>query len=142
MAWQIWLAIAIALVIAEIFSLTFYLVLFAIGALGAALFQALGLSLSYQVGIFVVLSIILAIFVQPLLKRTFVFNHQERPSNADALIGQRGYVTEEVTGDRGLVKINGEIWSARTLNGQTLAAGTPVQVIRVEGTKLLVQEGK
>ncbi|BCV21406.1 NfeD family protein [Moorella sp. Hama-1] len=140
MAWQIWVAIAIALVIAEIFSLTFYLILFAVGALGAALSQALGLSLSYQVGIFVVISIILAVFVQPILKRTFVVNHQGRPSNTDALVGQRGYVAEEVTGDRGLVKVNGETWSARSLDGQILAPGTLVEVIRVEGAKLLVKE--
>ncbi|QGP93625.1 hypothetical protein MGLY_30450 [Neomoorella glycerini] len=139
MAWQVWVAIAIALIVAEIFSLTFYLILFAIGAFGAALVQALGLSLSYQVGIFVVISIILAVFVQPILKRTFVLNHQGRLSNAEALVGQRGYVTGEVTVDRVLVKVNGETWSARSLDGQTLAPGTPVQVVRVEGATLLVK---
>ncbi|MDN5325913.1 MAG: hypothetical protein PWP41_609 [Moorella sp. (in: firmicutes)] len=142
MAWQIWVAIAIALIIAEIFTLTFYLILFAAGALGAALAMALGLPLAFQVGVFVVISVTLAVFVQPILKRTLVLNHQGRPSNTGALIGQQGYVVEEVTADRGLVRVNGEVWSARSLDGQILNAGAPVRVVQVEGAKLLVKDAK
>lgn len=137
MAWQIWIVIAILLIIAELFSLTFYLFLFAAGAFGAALIQAMGLPLAYQVVTFAVISIVLVVFVQPFLKRTI--KHQGRLSNAEALVGQIGNVTEEITGESGLVKVSGEIWTARSLDNRVFLVGTNVMVAKVEGAKLLVK---
>ena len=139
MTWQLWVGIAFILVIAEIFSLTFYLILFAIGAFAAAVVQAGGLSLAWQIMTFVVLSLVLTYFLQPILKRTFI-DHQGRPSNVDAMVGLRGYADEEVNDEHGLVKVEKEVWSARSFDGKPIPAGTPVEVVRVEGVKLIVKQ--
>ncbi|NPV90235.1 MAG: NfeD family protein [Firmicutes bacterium] len=139
MSWLWWIAIAIVLVIAEVFSLTFYLILLALGALAAAAAQAIGLSLNWQLAIFVVVSLVLTGYLQPILKRSFI-EHQGRPSNIDAIIGLKGYVTETVTDEHGLVKIDKEVWSARGLDGQTIEVGTQVEVVRIEGVKLMVRK--
>lgn len=137
MTWQFWLAMALILVIAELFSLTFYLILFALGAVMAAVAQAVGLGLGFQIAAFIVISLVLTVYLQPILKRTFVI-HQGRTSNVDALVGQKGYVTDAVADDRGLVKVGHEVWSARSEDGQMIPPGTLVEVARVEGVKLIV----
>ncbi|MDH7479412.1 MAG: NfeD family protein [Syntrophomonadaceae bacterium] len=139
MTWQLWLALALILVIAELFSLTFYLILFALGAVVAAAAQAVGLGLGFQLSAFATISLVLTVYLQPILKRTFVI-HQGRTSNVEALVGQKGYVTEAVADDRGLVKIDREVWSARSGDGQVIPPGTPVEVARIEGVKLIVNK--
>lgn len=139
MTWEYWIAIAFALFIAEIFSFTFYLILFAVSALGAAAVQALGFSLGWQIIVFVVLSLLLTIFLRPILKKTFIIKQTDHASNMDALAGQSGVVVETITNDQGLVRVNKEIWSARSIEGQAIEVGSRITVVKVEGVKLIVK---
>ena len=52
------------------------------------------------------------------------------------LEGREGVAVSDLDPE-GVVRIQGEAWSARSLNG-TIRAGTPVQVIRAEGVRLEV----
>jgi membrane protein implicated in regulation of membrane protease activity len=64
------------------------------------------------------------------------------PTNIDALIGQRGLVTQAVLEHQpGQVRVRDEVWRARPTKGETgeLAAGTEVMVEGVEGVTLLVR---
>ena len=64
------------------------------------------------------------------------------PTNTDALIGQRGLVTQSV-GEHapGQVRVRDEVWRARPAKDEVgaLAAGTEVTVEGVEGVTLLVR---
>ncbi len=51
-------------------------------------------------------------------------------------VGAEG-VAVGVLGPEGIVRVNGENWSAVAVNG-TVPAGSPVQVLRIEGVKLEV----
>ena len=53
-----------------------------------------------------------------------------------ALEGREGVAVNELDPD-GVVRVQGEDWSARSLNGP-VRAGTPVQVIRADGVRLEV----
>ena len=56
-----------------------------------------------------------------------------------ALVGASAVVVERVDAHGGRVKIGGEIWSARTLDGeQVLEPGTNVQVAEIQGATALV----
>lgn len=57
-------------------------------------------------------------------------------------IGQKGVVKEEITdsNDLGLVKVNGQIWSA--ISDVQIKKGNKVEVVAVSGSKLIVKKVK
>ena len=63
---------------------------------------------------------------------------EKKPSTgAEALIGREARVIEDLT-PRGIVKLDGELWRAKCVNG-IAKAGERVRVVKIEGTKLLVE---
>jgi membrane-bound serine protease (ClpP class) len=57
-----------------------------------------------------------------------------------ALVGQRAVVREPLE-PSGLVSLQGELWTARTV-GAAIPAGAEVEVLAVEGLRLVVREAK
>jgi membrane protein implicated in regulation of membrane protease activity len=58
-----------------------------------------------------------------------------------ALAGAPALVLERVDANSGLVKLRGEIWTARSYQpDHVIQPGTHVQVIEIEGATALVQE--
>jgi membrane protein implicated in regulation of membrane protease activity len=56
-----------------------------------------------------------------------------------ALVGKKAVVLEEVTDSGGLIKLAGEVWSARTFDeNQVIAPGTLVDVMEIEGATAIV----
>jgi membrane protein implicated in regulation of membrane protease activity len=56
-----------------------------------------------------------------------------------ALVGKKAVVLEEVTGTQGLIKLSGEVWSARALDeDQVIPVGTAVDVMEIEGATAIV----
>jgi membrane protein implicated in regulation of membrane protease activity len=52
----------------------------------------------------------------------------------EALEGSHGTVLEEVDADRGMIKIDGELWQARSFDGnEKYLPGERVRVLRVRG---------
>jgi membrane protein implicated in regulation of membrane protease activity len=66
-------------------------------------------------------------------------NEPNKPSNADALMGRTGRVTEEIkAGASGYVQIDGDLWKA--VSNSDIAVGTTVRVIGRESTILTVEQ--
>ena len=63
------------------------------------------------------------------------------PTNSDRLIGDTAVVTETIDNleAKGAVKVQGQVWSARSENGEVIPENTPVTVVRIEGVKLIVK---
>ena len=60
-----------------------------------------------------------------------------------ALIGQRGVVLEAVGAESGLVKLKGEVWSARSFDPHhTIEAGRHVDVVQIDGATAVVYESE
>jgi membrane protein implicated in regulation of membrane protease activity len=56
-----------------------------------------------------------------------------------ALAGKKAMVIEEVTGTQGLVKLSGEVWSARALDeNEVIPVGAAVEVMEIEGATAIV----
>ncbi len=67
--------------------------------------------------------------MRPVALRYLHRGDSKRRSNADALIGQHGVVSEDIApGEFGRVAIDGDDWKARSTSPTTLAAGTRVVV--------------
>lgn len=126
--WQVWLVIGLACLIAELVSGGFFLMCFAIGA-GAAALTALAGGLVVQTVVFVVVTVASIYYVRPFAVKYLHEDKDVRPSNADAVIGRTGTVTETIAeGGYGRVAIDGDDWKAQTTAAATLPAGSRVKV--------------
>ena len=135
--WVVWLVIAGALLVAELFTLTFVLGLLAGAAALTAGAAALDLPVAAQVGVFAVASGLGYALVRP-----FERLHQRTPAlttGTAALGGRRAVVTEEVTALSGRVSLGGESWAARALTpGVAMPVGSAVVVSAVDGATVVV----
>jgi membrane protein implicated in regulation of membrane protease activity len=137
-AW-LWLAVGVALAIAEMFTSTFVLLMFAAGAIAAAAVAAVGLPLWVQALVFGIVSTAALAGVRPLIQRHLHRNSDSAPVGLAAIEGAAGLVLERVDADHGLVKIDGEMWTARPYDAtQVIEAGERIRVIEIKGATALV----
>ncbi|GAA3563658.1 NfeD family protein [Amycolatopsis ultiminotia] len=135
----IWLIIGIVLMIAEVLSGDFVLIMLGIGALLAAGSDALTGSILIDLAVFAVSSVGLVALARPALKRRFL-GGSGVSTGTDALIGARAVVVSTVDYDAGQVKIGGEVWSARAVHEAQppIAPGTKVTVVEISGATAVV----
>ena len=138
--WQVWAIVAILCLILELFSGDFFILCFAIGAAVSLVCALVGASLTLQIIIFAVCSVLSLLFVRPVALRWFHRNDPDRASNAEALLGREGRVSEAiVAGGYGRVAIDGDDWKATSAEGCAIAQGTVVRVVSMESIILTVE---
>jgi membrane protein implicated in regulation of membrane protease activity len=138
MPWVVWLVAAVVLGVAEAFTLTLAFGLLAAAALVAAVVAGLGGSLFAQVLAFAVAGGVGLLIVRPIAKRQMSHPSLVREGSY-ALIGKKAVVIEEVTGTQGLIKLSGEVWSARALDeDHVIPVGATVDVMEIEGATAIV----
>jgi len=136
--WQTWLSIGLLLAAAELATVDFTLLMLAVGALAGCLVAALGLNVVVQVIVAATVSVSLLGFVRPSIARRLHAGPTLK-SGPEALVGKDGLVLERVTAHNGRVKLQGEIWSARALDGDSvIEPGSRVSVVRIEGATAVV----
>ena len=137
--WQVWAVVAIVCLILELSSGDFFIICFSIGAVFALISAVVGLNIYWQLFIFAVFSLLSVLFVRPVALRYLHKNEPNKPSNADALMGRTGRVTEEIKAcASGYVQIDGDLWKA--VSNSDIAVGTTVRVIGRESTILTVKQ--
>lgn len=141
-AYQIWLIIAILLLIFEICSATFGAICFAIGAGFSALAAGLGANLTWQIVIFAVVSLLTFVFLRPVVMRFLERKSKDVKTNADALIGRKGVVSERIdaTQHTGRVAIDGDDWKAVSDDGSVIEKGTTVEIVKLDSIIVTVKQ--
>ena len=112
---------------------------FAAGALAAAVFSLFSDNLLMQLLVFFAVSAICLLITRPLASK--VVEVKKIPTNADRLIGKTATVTEDIdpiTG-KGRVVVTGDSWSAVTPDDTALTKGSTVQILKIDGVKLVVE---
>lgn len=111
---------------------------FALGALGALAAAAASAPVIVQIVVFLGVSFLTLLLVRPLAQR-FV-NDRKVATNADRVIGREAVVTEDIDNiqGKGRVSISGADWTARTEDDRPIPSGSKVQVLRIEGVKVIV----
>jgi len=138
--WLIWVIISILCLILELSSGDFFILCFAIGAAVSAILAGCGLSLTWQIVAFAVVSALSLLLVRPALIRKLHKPQRERLSNADAMIGQVGRVSEPiVAGGYGRVAIDGDDWKSTSVDGVAIDKGTRVRVVKMDSIILTVE---
>ncbi len=139
--WQLWAIVAVICLILELSSGDFFIICFSIGAVFAAIAAALSLSFYWQLALFTLFSVIAIFTVRPLALRYLHKNDPNRASNADALLGRTGRVTEEIPADgTGYVQIDGDLWRAVSSNKTAIKQGVSVRIVGRESTIVTVEE--
>ena len=137
-SWLWWLIAAVGLGIPLVVTAMPEFGMFAVGAVAAAVVAGVGGGITAQVLVFVVVSVALIAVVRPIANR----NAKQRPelrSGVDALKGRQAVVLERVDENGGRIKLNGEIWSARSLDtGQVFEPGQKVDVAEIQGATAVV----
>ena len=135
----IWLIAAVALVVLEFATYQLVCIWFAAGAVFALFISLLNVPFSVQLAVFVLASCLALILSRPLARR--IMTGRKTRTNADAVIGAEGVVTEAVDNLRGAGRVSamGLSWSARSESGEPIAEKQPVRVIAIEGVKLIVR---
>ena len=138
--WQVWGIIAVLCLILELSSGDFFIICFSIGALFAIVAAVLGLSIYWQIFIFAVFSLLAIFTVRPIALRWLHKNEPNKPSNADALLGRTGRVTEAIPANgTGYVQIDGDQWRAVSSTKTPIDKDTTVRVVGRESTIITVE---
>ena len=116
--WQLWTVLAVGCLIMELVSGGFFIICFSVG-------------LGLQVFAFVVFSALSIFLVRPFALK---YLHDDKPapvSNADAIIGRIGRVSETITaGHFGRVAIDGDDWKAQaSTTKHDISVGQLVKVV-------------
>jgi membrane protein implicated in regulation of membrane protease activity len=136
----IWLIAAAALGVAEMLTTTLALGLVAVGAVAAAVTEAVGASPLAQLVVFVAVSLAGIVLIRPVALRRLRGRTTFRTGTA-ALVGQTGYVLADVSPQSGRIRIGGEEWSARPYDEiSVIPAGSTVDVLQIKGATALVHQ--
>jgi membrane protein implicated in regulation of membrane protease activity len=138
--WAIWMIVAAALAGVEVFSLTFLFGPLAVAALLAALVAALGAGPIFQIAVFVGAAIASLAVLRPIAIAHVRTAIPARTGTA-ALVGQTAVVLETVDANGGQIKLAGEVWSARSYDGdRVFEPGQRVSVLEIRGATALVSD--
>lgn len=142
-AWILWLILGVILMVAEMFTLGFFLFWFGLGALAAALVGFVGLGFAWQFMAFATVSIVLTAMSRTIFVRYLPGGEGDTiKSNIDSLPGQIGTVTTASGGalKESAVRVYGSTWTAYPIDGETdLAEGEKVEVVEVRGSSIYVR---
>jgi membrane protein implicated in regulation of membrane protease activity len=136
----IWLVLAAALLVGEMLTAGFFLIVFGIGAIGAALVAGFGGSQLWQWLTFVVVSALTFAGTRRFADRVHK-GSEDSNVGAERFEGMQVRVLKSVdnAASEGMVKVEGGEWRADSADGRVIEAGQLVEIIRVEGAHLIVR---
>ena len=139
----VWLAVIAVALLIEIVTLDLVSIWFSFGALIPFILAAVGgIAIEIQIAIFVVVSALLIIFIRKYAQK-LLFKNMDAKTNVDSLIGKKFKMLETTDFEKnGSLKINDVIWTAVGENSEQIKQGAIVEVVKVDGNKLIVKEVK
>ncbi|MBQ8749557.1 MAG: NfeD family protein [Clostridia bacterium] len=136
MLW-VWIGVIAVAMILEAVSLDMTSIWFAVGGICGLIFWACGLDIVWQIVIFVIVSGLCIAFLRRITKR--LISKPTVATNIDKLIGTNTKLIEPMTDDQlGAVKLNGIVYSVKSVQGGSYEVGTQVSVVQIDGNKLIV----
>lgn len=139
----LWIIVLIAAIAIEVATMGLTTIWFSGGALIAMIIELLHGSISLQIIVFLIVSLILLYFTRPIAVK--YFNRERTSTNLDSLIGKRAVVTSAIHNlhETGQVMVEGKEWSARSKDSEvTFEKDSIVQIVSIKGVKLIVEASK
>ncbi|MFP5359040.1 MAG: NfeD family protein [Actinomycetes bacterium] len=138
--WLWWFIGAMVLGAIELFTLDLLFVMLAGGAVAGGLAAMLGAPWWLSAIIALAVSGALIGLLRPFLLQSLRTKGEGAPlTNTAALVGRDAWALDEVTVTAGRVKLNGEVWTARTEDGAPpVREGSRARVVRIDGAIAVV----
>ncbi len=139
--WVFWLIAAGIFFIIEMATIGFLVFWLGIGALLAMVTSFITDNIFIQALVFVITSTLLLIFTRPLVNK-FIKIPKEIKTNAYSIIGKKGIVISKINNIEGTgqIKMDGEIWSAKSATDEDIPENTEVEIVEIDGVKAVVKE--
>ena len=133
-----WLGISIIMTIVEGLTLGLTTVWLAIAGLVCMILAFFIPSVSLQILVFLILSIVMLVFTRPFAVNKLKLGREK--TNADRLVGMNGIVLKPIKWDEpGQVKVGGQIWTARPDSAaEVFETDQEVRILKIEGVTLIV----
>ena len=145
-AWFFWIIVAVLAFAFEAATVGLVSVWFGIGATLTAVFAAAGNKafggsgwfLPAQFIMFIIISGLFLYLTRPLAAKLV---KRSNATNAAAIIGKKGVVTEEINNIEGTgqIKINGNIWTAKSESGDVIEKDKIVIIKNISGVSAMVE---
>lgn len=133
-----WLALVVIFTLIEIFTMGLTTLWFALGAAIMIFLGRLPIPFAVQIFIFLIISIILLLLTRPILIKKMKIGNEK--TNSDSLIGKKALVVKSISEfEKGEIKINGIIWSARTEDGSSIPENNQCEIVKIEGVTAIVK---
>lgn len=135
----LWLIVAIIFGIAEAMTPSLTLIWFSIGALILIFLSTFIKSILIQVILFGIISVTLLIVATKIIVKKDE-NHQY-DTNLQAIVKKSGVVRKDILpNETGIVVVENEEWSAISANNEAILENTEVEILKIEGVKLIVRK--
>lgn len=137
----IWIGVIVLSVILEAVSMELISIWFTFGAVIPLILSAIdGIGPEIQIIVFILVSAILIISLRKVTKK-FLLRNANFKSNSESLIGKEFKMLTDTDFDTvGSLKVNDVVWNAVGDKKQTIKKDTIVEVVAIEGNKLIVKE--
>lgn len=139
--WTMWLIVACFFVVLEIFTAGFFVIWFGVSSLLALLFSLAFPDLIVgQVIVWLIFSVLLVLLSKRFADKVTPTTVQ---TNVYSVIGKKANVTVEINEEKstGQVKVDGDIWSAKTEEfNEIIPVGAIVEITKIDGVKVVVKK--
>ncbi len=138
--WKIWLVLSGIFLVIEIINLGFLVFWFSVGAFIAMISSFFIDNIVIQSAIFLVSSTVLLFATKPFVNK-LTSNDSFVKTNSASLEGKVGKVITDIDpiNSKGQVKVDGETWSAKSLDNTYISKDTEIIVEKIEGVKAIVK---
>lgn len=135
-----WIVLLIVFVILEALTTQLTTIWFALGAVAAIIAYMFGAQIWIQWVVFTLVSLAALALTRPLVKK--ITSKAKTRTNADMVIGKSAIVENTIDNSQaqGTVRVNGNVWTARSEKGEVIPQGSKVVVMRIDGVKLIVNK--
>ena len=122
----------------------FGVICFAIGAVFSALVAGLEGTITWQIVVFAVVSLLTFIFLRPVVIRFLDKKSKDVKTNADAIVGRKGIVSERIDAEQhtGRVAVDGDDWKAVSEDESVIEKGVNVEIVKLDSIIVTVRKSK
>lgn len=137
----LWLAICIFAIIIEITSINLVSIWSAVGSFASMIVSLFVEEFWIQLIVFIVVTVLFLVLARPYAVKYLKKNAVK--TNVDSLVGRVAIVTDSILEDsKGVIKLGDVYWSAVTLDNSAVDTGKKVEIVSIQGNKLIVKEIK
>ena len=132
-----WIVVIIAAIVIEVSTVALTSVWFALGGIVSLILAIFDVGFLWQMLSFIGISTIALIATRPIAKK--MNTKDVIYTNSDKIIQMVGVVTKEIpAGEIGEIRVNSELWRAKSLETETIHIGEKVIVNNLDGNKVIV----